>query len=118
MSSPAVVAGIALLGGLGAVARYALDAGVMRRAGAAFHWGTLAVNLTGTVALGLLVRAGTGGAVSTLVAVGFLGAFTTFSTWMLETVELARRGRRAAAVLNVAASLGLGLILAGVAAHA
>lgn len=90
--SPLVLLGIGLLGGLGAVARHALERGLGRR------WGLLAVNLSGSFALGLLVGAGVGGDVLRLAAVGFLGAYTTFSGWALES---RRRGL---------ASLALGLI--------
>ena len=94
--------GIAALGGVGATARFLLDGAVSSRAGTAFPWGTLAVNATGSFALGL---AGT----SVLVGTGLLGAYTTFSTWMLETHRLAEDGRRRPAVLNVVGSLAVGL---------
>ena len=113
--SAAVVAGIALLGGLGAVARFLLDGAVSRRVAGSFPLGTLAVNLTGAVALGVLAGAGVGGDGSLLWGVGFIGAFTTFSTWMLESHRLAEEGRDRVAAANVAVSLVAGVlaVLAG-----
>ena len=97
--------GIAALGGVGAIARFLLDGAVSSRAGTGFPWGTLAVNASGSFALGLL---GT----NALLGTGLLGAYTTFSTWMLETHRLAEDGRWRPAVLNVAGSLAVGLTAA------
>jgi len=65
---------VALLGGAGAVLRALVSA----------RGGTLTVNLTGSLALGLLTGAGIGGQALVLAGGGFLGAYTTFSAWMLE----------------------------------
>ena len=100
--------GIGLLGGLGAVARVVLGAAVDARARSAFPWGTLAVNVTGAFALGALVGAGLGGDGYALAATGFLGAFTTFSTWVVDSRLL---GARLGAA-NLAAALALGLLAA------
>lgn len=104
---------LALGGGAGALARYGLSARVSRLAGTRFPWGTLVVNLTGAFLLGLIV---TGLAASpiemqlgALLAVGFLGDFTTFSTLSYEAVILARQGRRVGAVVYLLASALLGL---------
>ena len=106
--SAATWIGIGLLGGLGAVARVALGAAVDARARSAFPWGTLAVNVTGAFALGALVGAGLGGEGYTLAATGFLGAFTTFSTWVVDSRLL---GSRLGAA-NLATGLVLGLLAA------
>jgi CrcB protein len=106
--SAATWIGIGLLGGLGAVARVVLGAAVDARARSAFPWGTLAVNVTGAFALGALVGAGLGGDAYTLAATGFLGAFTTFSTWVVDSRLL---GSRLGAA-NLAAGLVLGLLAA------
>ena len=105
---------IALGGGAGAVARYLLGGWVQGWAGSGFPWGTLGVNLAGCVALGVLMRL-VGGMVAeaevrALVAVGFLGAFTTFSTFSLETVMLAQRGEWGRAAAYVAASVLVGIL--------
>ena len=107
--SATVLLGVALLGGAGAVARVVLGAAVQARARSGFPWGTLAVNLTGALALGVLAGLAPGEDVRRLVGAGLLGAYTTFSTWMLETHRQAAAGRRAGAVLNVVVSLVLGL---------
>lgn len=97
--------GVGALGGVGALARFLLDGAVSDRMGGAFPWGTLAVNASGSFALGLL-----GG--GTLLGTGLLGAYTTFSTWMLETHRLAEEGRMRLAVVNVVGSLAVGLAAA------
>jgi CrcB protein len=107
-----VLLGIGLLGGAGAIARLLLDGAVARRVGRAFPFGTLAVNLSGALALGVLVGARVAEHAYALAGIGFVGAYTTFSTWMLETHRLAEDGRTRAAVANVAASLALGLLAA------
>ena len=104
--SPGVWIGIGLLGGLGACARVLLGAAVDRRADSPFPWGTLAVNLSGAFALGLTVGARVGGDAYVLAATGFLGAFTTFSTWVVDARLLGARLGGA----NVAVALVLGLL--------
>ena len=106
--SALVLAGIGLLGGAGALGRFVLDAAVTARAGDRFPWGTLAVNLSGALALGVLVGAAVEGDGLRLAGTGLLGAFTTFSTWMLDTHELPPR----LAALNVVGSLVPGVLLA------
>ena len=110
--SLAVLAGIGVLGGLGALVRMLLDGAVSDRAGRALPWGTLAVNVTGAFALGVLAGAAVSGDALRLAGTGFIGAYTTFSTWMLETHRLAEDGRARPAVANVAVSLALGLACA------
>jgi fluoride exporter len=107
--TPALWAGVALLGALGAVGRVVLAAGIARRAAGGLPVGTLAVNLAGALALGLLVGAGPSDDVGRLLGTGLLGAFTTFSTWMLEARMLVAGGRRSRAAALVAGSLVLGL---------
>jgi CrcB protein len=110
--SAAVLLGIGVLGGLGAVARFMLDGAVTERVAASFPWGTLAVNASGAFVLGLLVGAALHGDAYRLAATGLLGGYTTFSTWMLETHRLAEDGRGPLGLLNVAASLAIGLAAA------
>jgi fluoride exporter len=109
--SAAVWIGIGLLGGLGACARVLLGAAVDRRADSPFPWGTLAVNLSGAFALGLIVGAGAGSDAYLLAATGFLGAFTTFSTWVVDARLLG--ARLGGANLAVALVLGLLAVWAG-----
>jgi CrcB protein len=104
--SAAVVLGVGLLGGLGAVLRVVLGAAVDARARGRFPWGTLVVNVSGAFALGVLVGAGVAGDARTLAATGLLGAYTTFSTWVVDSRGLGRRTGAA----NLAVSLALGLL--------
>jgi CrcB protein len=104
-----VVAGVGLLGGAGAVARFLLDGAVASRVASAFPFGTLAVNLSGALALGVLHGAGVGGDAMRLVGTGLLGAYTTFSTWALEAHRLGEAGRVRLGAANVLVSLALGL---------
>lgn len=110
--SALVVLGAGVLGGVGAVARFALDRAVGRRAGRAFPFGTLAVNLTGAFALGVLVGAALSGDAYRLVGVGLIGGYTTFSTWALESHRLAEEGQGGLGALNFAVSVVLGVLVA------
>jgi CrcB protein len=110
--SAAVLLGVGVLGGMGAVGRFLLDAAVARHVGRAFPFGTLAVNLSGALALGVLTGAALGGDAYRLWGVGLIGAYTTFSTWALESHRLAEEGEGRLGALNFAASLVLGVLLA------
>jgi fluoride exporter len=101
---------LALLGGLAALARFGVDLAVSARSAGSFPLGTLAVNLSGAVALGLLSGAALHGTALTIVAGGGLGSYTTFSTWMFESQRLGEVGDARALWLNVAASLLAGLL--------
>lgn len=100
---------VALLGGAGANARYLVHAVVTSRLGEELPLGTLLVNLSGSLLLGLLTGLALSGDALVLAGSATLGSYTTFSTWMLETWRLAEGGRRGVAILNVVVSLGLGL---------
>ena len=104
--------GVALLGGLGALARFALDGAVSARTGAAFPWGTLAVNLSGAFALGVLVGLDLTGDALLLAGTALLGSYTTFSTWMLESQRLGEDGELGRMWLNLGLSLIAGLAAA------
>jgi fluoride exporter len=104
-----IVLAIAAVGGLGAIARFLLDGAVSSQLGRVFPFGTLAVNLTGAFALGVLDGAGVGGNALRIAGVGFLGAYTTFSTWALEAHRLGEDGRMRLGLANLLVSLALGL---------
>ena len=110
---------IALGGALGSVARYVLGESVTGLLGEAFPWGIFVVNVIGCLAIGvlfvLLVETGNEGtgAWRSFLMVGFLGAFTTFSTFSLQTLALLETGR-----WLVAASYALGSLLSCLAAVA
>lgn len=109
-------------GGLvGAPARYLVDQLVLARGDGLFPWGTWTVNVTGSFVLGLVTGLamyhGLGAVASNLVGTGFCGAYTTFSTFSWETMQLVEEGALKAAAANVASSLVAGL-LAGAAGMA
>ena len=79
------------------------------RAASAFPFGTLAVNLTGALALGVLHGAGVGGDALLLSGSALLGSFTTFSTWMVQSERLAAESEVGLALANVAGSLAVGI---------
>jgi fluoride exporter len=110
--SVGLLVGVGLLGGLGAVARLLVDGVVARGAGRELPFGTLAVNLSGAFALGVLVGAVSAPDALRLAGTGFVGAYTTFSTWMFESHRLAEAGRARPALLNLLASLALGVLVA------
>jgi CrcB protein len=104
--------GVGALGGLGAVARFLLDASVSERPrGRArrFPSGTFVVNLSGAALLGLLTGLAVRGDALLLAGTAVLGSYTTFSTWMLESQRLAEAGRGRALAANIGLSLLLGL---------
>jgi fluoride exporter len=108
VSAPAWIA-VALLGGAAALARFLLDAALGERVAGPFPAGTLAVNLSGAVLVGLLAGAALHGAALTIVAGGGLGSYTTFSTWMFESHRLGEAGRAHLLWLNIGLSLAAGL---------
>ncbi len=108
---------VAAGGALGAVLRWWMAGWVQRLAGGAFPWGTLAVNALGSFLLGflfiwLLERSSAGELARLAITVGFLGAFTTFSTFSLESVRLMQEGAFGMALGNVAAQVLICLPLA------
>jgi CrcB protein len=112
MSVAAWVA-VGVVGGTAAVARFLIDATVSARADHPFPLGILAINLAGTLALGLVAGAALDGEALVIVAGGGIGSFTTFSTWILDSHRLADAGHTDLVWLNVGLSL-----LAGFAAVA
>ncbi len=108
---------VGLAGALGATARYVLDGLVEDRVEGAFPWGTWVVNMTGSFALGfvsgLALDHGLGDTPKAVIGAGFIGAYTTFSTFTYETLQLVEEGSRYEAALNVATSTAVGLVAAG-----
>ncbi|GAA4479851.1 fluoride efflux transporter CrcB [Rhodococcus olei] len=106
---------LVLLGGaVGAPARFLLDRTVQSRHDSVFPWGTLSVNIIGSLILGALAGAATAhdSALWTLVGTGFCGALTTFSTFGYETVRLFEDRARLFAVGNVVVTVVAGLAAA------
>lgn len=107
-------AAIMIAGALGALARYALQSLIDPRS-AGLPWGTFVVNVSGAFALGFLFtllteRIGVEPWLRTAITVGFLGAYTTFSTLAFETVRLLDGGEWVAAMLNMAGSAVFGIV--------
>lgn len=116
MSLP-VVLGIGLLGGLGAIARFLLDAQVSRRVGGEFPYGTFVVNILGAFLLGVFVGAALPTNAYSLAGTGLVGGFTTFSTWSLESHRLGEDGRLHVSALNFGLSLICGVMSAWLGRH-
>lgn len=99
---------VALGGALGSVARYLVSVAAVEWIGVGFPWGTLAVNVLGSAAIGACGALGVAGEWRLLIVTGMLGGFTTFSSFSLETGVLWER-HPALAALYVGSSLVLGL---------
>lgn len=94
---------------VGAPLRYLTDQAVQSRHDSVFPWGTLVVNVVGSLVIGLVAGAAVPAWALTLIATGFCGALTTFSTFGYETVRLLEDGSYAAGLANVVANLTVGL---------
>jgi len=106
---------IALGGAAGALARHFVAGAVTRLAGTGFPYGTLTVNVAGSFLMGVLIVAfahklSVPQELRGLLAVGFLGSFTTFSTYSMETVNLIQRGDWQAAALYAGGSMIIGVL--------
>jgi len=98
-----------VLGGVGSILRFLVDGAVSLRSGRSFPLGTLVVNVSGAALLGLLAGLALSHRDSLLLGTATIGAYTTFSTWLLETERLGEQGLAAALLLNVAVSLTVGV---------
>lgn len=115
MTGAATWISLALVGGAGAVARFAVDSIVGRRAGTEFPLGTFVINMTGSFGLGLLTAATLGSTTIFILGTALLGSYTTFSTWIFESEQLASDGEYALAGANLVLSaiIGFAFALAG-----
>ena len=100
--------GVVVIGGIGSVLRFVIDRTVARRASRPFPFGTLAVNLSGAALLGFLGGLALNKEAALLAGTAFVGAYTTFSTWMLETQRLGEERQLRAALTNIIVSVLLG----------
>jgi CrcB protein len=109
------VLAVAIAGAIGAPARYLVERAIADRSGRHFPWGTLVVNVTGSLVLGFLTGLalyhGLASTPKTVIGTGFIGAYTTFSTYAYETVDVAERS-----TARLAGAYAIGSIVAGVAA--
>jgi CrcB protein len=110
--SALVWTGVVLIGGAGSVLRFLADGLVSSLADRDFPFGTLAVNLSGSVMLGLLTGLALSDTGALLAGTAAVGSYTTFSTWMLETQRLAEERQHRKVVGNVVVSLVLGVAAA------
>ena len=106
---------IAAGGALGAVMRFWMSSAVYAWLGRGFPWGTLSVNLLGSFIIGLAFvmlteRLTVGSEIRAFIMIGFLGAFTTFSTFSLETLALMQEGLLLKAAMNILVSVVLCII--------
>jgi len=112
MPSVIVTGLIGVAGALGALARYLLGRFVAERAGSPFPFGTLLINVSGALGIGLLFSLASRQMISSVLqsvlATGFLGGYTTFSTMCWESVQLLRGGNRRTSLLYLGASFSLG----------
>jgi fluoride exporter len=103
--------GVMLIGGAGSVLRFYAD-GLVSSAGRDFPYGTMVINVSGAVILGLLSGLALTPSQSLLLGTAAIGSYTTFSTWMLETQRLTEERQYRKAVLNIVVSLALGIAAA------
>ncbi len=112
--SAATYLGVCIGGGVGAALRFTVDGQIKARAGARFYTGTMLINLTGCLLLGLLTGLAEGGSFGSdalaVVGTGVLGGYTTFSTASYETARLLQEGKPSAGLWT-----GLGTLFGGVA---
>ncbi len=112
--TPLLFLALALAGGAGAAVRLVLDGLIRARLGARLPWGTLAINVSGSLLLGLLTGLAHPGGLpegwEVVLGTGFLGGYTTFSTAGVETVRLLQERRIGAAAIN-----GVGMLVVSVA---
>lgn len=105
---------IALGGSIGAVARYGISLWISSSVTQTFPLGTFAVNMLGSILIGILFELSDSAIITPewrgFLMVGLLGAFTTFSTFSLETVQLVRDNELALAALNALGSVAIGLV--------
>nr|WP_272211279.1 fluoride efflux transporter CrcB [Marinicella sp. W31]MDC2877165.1 fluoride efflux transporter CrcB [Marinicella sp. W31] len=106
---------VAAGGALGSVGRYLIGVFAIRLWGTNFPWGTFVVNIVGSLLIGLLVEAvaralNQSAEMRMFIVTGFLGGFTTFSSFSLDAMNLIERGDFMPAIAYVAASVGLALI--------
>lgn len=101
---------IGIGGAAGSIIRYQIGKIIAQKRDSHFPWGTFAINISGAVLLGLVTGLDPGRNASLLIAEGFLGAYTTFSTFMVEGFHLFRENEKKNAFVYIACTLVLGII--------
>ncbi len=105
--------GVLVMGGIGAMTRFLVDRTVSARIDGAFPYGTFVVNISGALLLGFLGGLALRPDLALLVGTAFVGSYTTFSTWMLETQRLGEERQVLPAAANIFISLVTGIAAAG-----
>jgi CrcB protein len=100
---------VALGGALGSASRYGIGVWISQRRGYKYPFGTFTVNVTGAFLFGVVLASGLEGSANALLADGFLGGFTTFSTFMYEGVALIKDNETKNALLYVTLTMVLGI---------
>ena len=107
---------VSLAAALGAGGRYTFDIVIQRWHSSGLPWGTFVINMTGSLALGLVtglaLHHGLGDHTAIVLGTGLLGGYTTWSTFSWETFALAEQGRMSAAAANAFGGLAIGLLAA------
>ena len=101
---------VAAGGAFGSLARFVIGRRIAEKAGAGFPWGTFFINIMGAILLGIVSVLALGGNLYILVGEGFLGAYTTFSTFMYEGFNLIQENEKMNACIYILGSIILGLI--------
>jgi len=109
MNTALVWIGVVLLGGIGSVLRFMVDRAVTARRPNSFPLGTFVVNISGAWLLGFLGGLALRPDIALPAGTAFVGAYTTFSTWMLETQRLGEERQLGFAIANIALSVLVGL---------
>ncbi len=106
---------LAIAGALGTLSRYALGGLMQQITGTNFPYGTLLINVLGCLIIGFIMQIALTtdlipANIRVVITIGFLGAFTTFSTFSYETVKFLEDGALISALMNVVSNVGLGLL--------
>lgn len=113
--TPTIFLLVAIAGGIGAVCRFVLDGVIRSRVVSALPWGTIVINVTGSIVLGFLAGLASANILPadalSIAGKGFLGGYTTFSTASFETVRMLQERRWSLAIVN-----GIGVLVTGIAA--
>ena len=107
-----VWAAVVIIGGAGSVARFLLDGVVSSAVGKDFPYGTMVINISGAIVLGLLTGLALSDTATLLAGTAAVGSYTTFSTWMLETQRLGEERQHRKVAANIVVSLVLGVAAA------
>jgi CrcB protein len=110
--SAGVWCAVVLIGGAGSVVRFFADGAVSSAFGRDFPFGTIVINISGAVILGLITGLALGDTAALLAGIAAVGSYTTFSTWMLETQRLTEERQYRKAAVNIVVSLVLGVAAA------